>query len=154
MPKSYLSKTVVNLKASGIRKFFDIAATMEDVISLGIGEPDFTTPQPVIEAGVQALRKGETHYTSNQGIMELRAAIAENLAERYGVHYDPVNEIIVTVGVSEASISPSRLCLTPGTKSSSPHRVLSPTRQRSLWRAGNRSKSTQPWRMISNQTQP
>ncbi len=114
MPKSYLSKTVVNLKASGIRKFFDIAATMEDVISLGIGEPDFTTPQPVIEAGVQALRKGETHYTSNQGIMELRAAIAENLAERYGVHYDPVNEIIVTVGVSEALYLTFTALLDPG----------------------------------------
>ena len=102
MPKSYLSKTVANLKASGIRKFFDIAATMENVISLGIGEPDFTTPRPIIDAGVQALYKGETHYTSNLGIMELRTAIAQNLEERYGVHYDPVNEIIVTVGVSEA----------------------------------------------------
>lgn len=114
MPKSYLSKTVVNLKASGIRKFFDIAATMEDVISLGIGEPDFTTPQPVIEAGVQALRKGETHYTSNLGIMELRTAIAENLEERYGVHYDPVNEIIVTVGVSEALYLTFTALLDPG----------------------------------------
>ncbi|MBG0788507.1 MAG: aminotransferase class I/II-fold pyridoxal phosphate-dependent enzyme [Anaerolineaceae bacterium] len=114
MPKSYLSKTVVNLKASGIRKFFDIAATMEDVISLGIGEPDFTTPQPIIEAGVQALRKGETHYTSNHGIMELRTAIAQNLEERYGVHYDPVNEIIVTVGVSEALYLTFTALLDPG----------------------------------------
>ena len=114
MPKSYLSKTVTNLKASGIRKFFDIAATMENVISLGIGEPDFTTPRPIIDAGVQALYKGETHYTSNQGIMELRTAIAENLAERYGVHYDPVNEIIVTVGVSEALYLTFTALLDPG----------------------------------------
>ena len=64
----YLSKRVVNLKPSGIRKFFDIVATMKDVISLGIGEPDFVTPDPIIEAGIQSLRDGETHYTSNAGI--------------------------------------------------------------------------------------
>nr|WP_321508934.1 aminotransferase class I/II-fold pyridoxal phosphate-dependent enzyme [uncultured Hyphomonas sp.] len=114
MPKSYLSKTVANLKASGIRKFFDIAATMENVISLGIGEPDFTTPRPIIDAGAQALYKGETHYTSNLGIMELRTAIAQNLEERYGVHYDPVNEIIVTVGVSEALYLTFTALLDPG----------------------------------------
>jgi aminotransferase len=114
MPKSYLSKTVATMKASGIRKFFDIAATMEDVISLGIGEPDFTTPQPIINAGVQALQKGETHYTSNLGIMPLREAIAQNLEERYGVRYDPVNEIIVTVGVSEALYLTFTALLDPG----------------------------------------
>jgi len=114
MPKSYLSKTVVNLKASGIRKFFDIAATMDNVISLGIGEPDFTTPQPIIDAGVQAFQKGETHYTSNLGIMALREAIAENLEKRYGVRYDPINEIIVTVGVSEALYLTFTALLDPG----------------------------------------
>jgi aminotransferase len=114
MPKSYLSKTVATMKASGIRKFFDIAATMEDVISLGIGEPDFTTPQPIINAGVQALQKGETHYTSNLGIMPLREAIAQNLEERYGVRYDPVNEIIITVGVSEALYLTFTALLDPG----------------------------------------
>ena len=114
MPKSYLSKTVATMKASGIRKFFDIAATMEDVISLGIGEPDFTTPQPIIDAGVQALQKGETHYTSNLGIMPLREAVAQNLEERYGVHYDPVNEIIITVGVSEALYLTFTALLDPG----------------------------------------
>ena len=114
MPKSYLSKTVVNLKASGIRKFFDIAATMDNVISLGIGEPDFTTPQPIIDAGIQAFHNGETHYTSNQGIMALREAIAENLEKRYGVRYDPVNEIIVTVGVSEALYLTFSALLDPG----------------------------------------
>ena len=114
MPKSYLSKAVTNLKPSGIRKFFDIAATMDDVISLGIGEPDFTTPQPIIEAGVQALQKGETHYTSNSGILPLREAIAENLQNRYGVQYDPVNEIVITVGVSEALYLTFTALLDPG----------------------------------------
>jgi aminotransferase len=114
MPKSYISKTVTNLKASGIRKFFDIASTMEDVISLGIGEPDFTTPEPIIEAGIRSLQMGETHYTSNHGIMALREAIAEHLERLYGVRYDPVNEIIVTVGVSEALYLAFTALLDPG----------------------------------------
>lgn len=114
MPKIYLSKTVTNLKPSGIRKFFDIAATMDDVISLGIGEPDFTTPRPIIDAGVRALQAGETHYTSNHGIMPLREAIADHIEERYGVRYDPVNEIVVTVGVSEALYLTSTALLDPG----------------------------------------
>ena len=71
-----LSKRVAGLKPSGIRKFFDIAATMKDVISLGIGEPDFTTPKPILEAGIRSLQNGETHYTSNWGKLELRQAIA------------------------------------------------------------------------------
>lgn len=114
MPKSYLSKTVSALKPSGIRKFFDIAATMEDVISLGIGEPDFTTPQPIIDAGIRSLQAGETHYTSNHGIMELRQAIADHLENMYGVSYDPLNEIIVTVGVSEALYLTFTALLNPG----------------------------------------
>jgi len=114
MPKSYLSKTVSGLKPSGIRKFFDIAATMEDVISLGIGEPDFTTPQPIIEAGIRSLQTGETHYTSNRGIMELRQAVSEHIQKRYGVRYDPVNEIIITVGVSEALYLAFTALLDPG----------------------------------------
>ncbi len=114
MPKSYLSKTVTNLKPSGIRKFFDIAATMDDVISLGIGEPDFTTPAPIVEAGIQSLRQGETHYTSNHGILELRQAIAQNLERLYGIQYDPVNEIILTVGVSEALYLTFTALLEPG----------------------------------------
>jgi len=114
MSKTYLSKTVTSLKASGIRKFFDIAATMDDVISLGIGEPDFTTPQPIIDAGIRSLQQGETHYTSNQGILELRQAIAEHLARLYSVNYDPVNEIIATVGVSEALYLTFTALLEPG----------------------------------------
>lgn len=114
MPKSYLSKTVNALKPSGIRKFFDIAATMDDVISLGIGEPDFTTPRPIIDAGIHALERGETHYTSNFGIFILRQAIANHLESRYGVRYNPVDEVIVTVGVSEALYLTFSAILDPG----------------------------------------
>jgi len=102
MRDSYISKRVAGLKPSGIRKFFDIAATMKDVISLGIGEPDFTTPPPILEAGIKSLQRGETHYTSNPGILELRKALSAHLELHYGVSYDPVDEIIITVGGSEA----------------------------------------------------
>ena len=114
MPNRYLSKTLSTLKPSGIRKFFDIAATMEDVISLGIGEPDFATPQPIIDAGVRSLQAGETHYTSNHGILELRQVLAAHLQERYGVRYDPLSEIIITVGVSEALYLTFSALLDPG----------------------------------------
>jgi aminotransferase len=110
----YLSKRVANLKPSGIRKFFDIAATMKDVISLGIGEPDFTTPEPILHAGIRSLQNGETHYTSNWGKIELRQAIANNLKNLYGVSYNPENEIIVTVGVSEALYLTMVALLDPG----------------------------------------
>ena len=109
-----LSKRVAGLKPSGIRKFFDIAATMKDVISLGIGEPDFTTPKPILEAGILSLQNGETHYTSNWGKLELRKAIAENLTKLYRVKYDPTNEIIATVGVSEALYLTFVAVLDPG----------------------------------------
>ncbi len=109
-----LSKRVASLKPSGIRKFFDIAATMKDVISLGIGEPDFTTPKPILDAGVRSLQAGETHYTSNSGKMELRAGIADNLMRLYGVKYDPATEIIATVGVSEALYLTFTALLDPG----------------------------------------
>src|SRR5574339_37589 len=109
-----LSKRVAGLKPSGIRKFFDIAATMKDVISLGIGEPDFTTPPPILEAGIRSLQNGETHYTSNWGRLELRQAIADNLKKLYGVTYDPTNEIIATVGVSEALYLTFTALLEPG----------------------------------------
>ncbi len=102
MRESFLNQRVTNLKPSGIRKFFDIAATMKDVISLGIGEPDFTTPQPISLAGIQAIQHGETHYTSNAGIIELRRALTAHLEKMYGVSYNPDTEIMLTVGVSEA----------------------------------------------------
>ena len=98
----FVAARVAELKPSGIRKFFDIVATMDDVISLGIGEPDFTTPAPILEAGIKALINGETHYTSNAGIYELRQAISDQLEEKYQVKYDPADEVVVTVGVSEA----------------------------------------------------
>ena len=110
----YLSKRVAGLKPSGIRKFFDIAATMKDVISLGIGEPDFTTPEPILKAGIRSLQNGETHYTSNWGKVELRQAIANNLNNLYGVSYNPENEIIATVGVSEALYLTMVAILDPG----------------------------------------
>src|SRR5512143_517837 len=109
-----LSKRVAGLKPSGIRKFFDIAATMKDVISLGIGEPDFTTPKPILEAGIRSLQNGETHYTSNAGKLELRQGISANLEARYGVKYDPETEIIATVGVSEALYLTFTPLLDPG----------------------------------------
>jgi len=109
-----LSKRVAGLKPSGIRKFFDIAATMKDVISLGIGEPDFTTPKPILDAGIRSLQNGETHYTSNHGRLELRQGIADNLQKLYKVKYDPVSEIVATVGVSEALYLTFTAILNPG----------------------------------------
>jgi aminotransferase len=100
--KSVLAECVLTVPPSGIRRFFDICATMHDVISLGIGEPDFMTPPTITQAGIKALERGETHYTSNSGILELRVAISEHLERLYGVEYDPEKEILVTVGVSEA----------------------------------------------------
>ncbi|HEX9013290.1 MAG TPA: aminotransferase class I/II-fold pyridoxal phosphate-dependent enzyme, partial [Anaerolineaceae bacterium] len=114
MRESYLSRQVANLKPSGIRKFFDIVATMHDVISLGIGEPDFTTPDPILEAGVRSLQKGETHYTSNAGLIELRRALSENTERLYGVHYDPDSEFVITVGGSEAMYLACCAILDPG----------------------------------------
>ena len=97
-----VSERITNVPPSGIRRFFDIAATMENVISLGIGEPDFDTPEPIVQAGIKSLEQGETHYSSNSGLMELRRAIAEHLDKMYGQTYNPASEILVTVGVSEA----------------------------------------------------
>ncbi|MDO9302364.1 MAG: aminotransferase class I/II-fold pyridoxal phosphate-dependent enzyme [Anaerolineales bacterium] len=109
-----LSRRVAELKPSGIRKFFDIVATMKDVISLGIGEPDFTTPKPILDAGMRSLQNGETHYTSNLGKMELRQGIADNLQNLYNVKYDPAQEVLATVGVSEALYLTFTAILEPG----------------------------------------
>jgi aminotransferase len=100
--RDFISKRIAAVPPSGIRRFFDIAATMDDVISLGIGEPDFVTPEPITRAGMDSLARGETHYTSNSGILELRQAVARQLERLYGVRYDPEAEILITVGVSEA----------------------------------------------------
>jgi len=110
----YLAKHVTGLKPSGIRKFFDIVATMDDVISLGIGEPDFTTPDSILEAGIHSLKAGETHYTSNAGIYELREAVVHHLQNLYDVSYDPASEIVITVGVSEALYLAMNAILEPG----------------------------------------
>lgn len=100
--KEVITQRVRSVPPSGIRKFFDVLATMEDVISLGIGEPDFATPQQICNAGISSLERGETSYTSNAGMLELREELASHLARQYGVQYDPVQELLMTVGVSEA----------------------------------------------------
>lgn len=97
-----LSQKVLNLKSSGIRAFFDMANEIPDVISLGVGEPDFDTPWHIREAGIQALQSGKTFYTSNAGLQELRAAISSYTKRKTGLTYNPENQIIVTVGGSEA----------------------------------------------------
>jgi aminotransferase len=109
-----LARRVLDVPPSGIRKFFDIAATMTDVISLGIGEPDFDTPRTIIEAGVESLREGRTHYTSNSGTIELRRALATHLERLYGVSYDPKTELLITVGASEALDLAMRATIEPG----------------------------------------
>ena len=111
---SYVSERVQATPPSGIRRFFDIAATMDDVISLGIGEPDFVSPEPVLEAGIESLEQGRTSYTSNAGMAELRRLLAEDYEERYGLSYDPEEEIIATVGCSEAMQLAMQALLDPG----------------------------------------
>ena len=110
----FTSKLITRVPPSGIRRFFDIAATMDDVISLSIGEPDFTTPEPLLEAGIESLRRGETHYTSNAGIVQLRQALAMHLARLYGLSYDPQTELLITVGVSEGLYLAVTAMLDPG----------------------------------------
>ncbi len=100
-PADFLNDTVRSMPPSGIRRFFDMLAEMPDVISLTIGEPDFTTPSAITKAAIDSLEAGETHYTANGGMIELRELIADNLRARYGVEYDPRTEIIITVGASE-----------------------------------------------------
>jgi aminotransferase len=112
--KRYIARHVVDLPKSGIRDFFEIVAKMEDVISLGIGEPDFDTPWHIREAAIYALEKGKTHYTSNLGLLELRRAISRYVEQHYAVAYRPEDEIIVTVGVSEAIDLALRALLNPG----------------------------------------
>ena len=109
-----LSQRVRAVPPSGIRRFFDILATMDDVISLGVGEPDFDTPPQVVEAGVRSLHAGRTHYTSNYGTLELRRALADHLDRRYGVAYDPQRELLITVGASEAVDLALRATCDPG----------------------------------------
>jgi aminotransferase len=112
--KRTISKRVNRLSPSGIRKFFDMLASIEDVISLGVGEPDYATPWHISEAAVQSLQRGYTMYTSNSGMPELRQAVSEYHREKYGIDYDPFGEILITVGVSEAMDLAMRAILNPG----------------------------------------
>lgn len=109
-----LNNTVTDIKPSGIRKFFDIAESMDDVISLGVGEPDFPTPWNVRAAGIRTLEKGKTRYTSNRGLDALRTEICDYISRKYGVSYAPKNEVLVTVGGSEAIDMAIRSIVNPG----------------------------------------
>lgn len=109
-----LSPTVVELKPSGIRKFFDIASTMQGVISLGVGEPDFMTPWEIRKAGILSLESGKTRYTSNRGLELLCREISTYLKRKYGLEYDPAREVMVTVGGSEGIDAAIRATVTAG----------------------------------------
>lgn len=109
-----MNPTVVNIKPSGIRKFFDIVAEMDDVISLGVGEPDFSTPWHIRREGIRSLEDGQTRYTSNWGLRELRQEIANYMQRKYTLSYSPDQEILVTVGGSEAIDGAIRTLVAPG----------------------------------------
>jgi len=109
-----LNKTVLGLKPSGIRKFFDIVASMPDALSLGVGEPDFVTPSAFCQGGIDSIRQGKTAYTSNKGLIELRQEIAEFLERLYGISYCPEHEVLLTVGASEAIDLALRSMVNPG----------------------------------------
>jgi len=110
----FLTTTIRSMPPSGIRRFFDMLAEMKDVISLTIGEPDFTTPEPITRAAITSLEHGETHYTANGGMIELRELIADDLERRHGVRYDPRAELVITVGASEALDATLRAVCNPG----------------------------------------
>ncbi len=112
--RELIAKKVTDLRPSGIRKFFDLLETMEDAISLGVGEPDFQTPWHIRDAGVYSLEKGFTKYTPNAGMMALRQEIAKYMLRRFGLNYDPAGQIIVTVGGSEGIDLSLRMLLEPG----------------------------------------
>ena len=109
-----LSRTVVETPKSGIRKFFDLMSTMNDVVGLTVGEPDFQTPWHIREAGIESLEHGKTYYTANAGLMELRSEINSYMTRRFNVSYDPASEVIVTVGGSEAIDIAFRSIIEPG----------------------------------------
>ena len=109
-----LNETILNIKPSGIRKFFDLVSEMDDVISLGVGEPDFDTPWHIRDEGIYALERGKTFYTSNSGLKELREEICKYQKRHQGIEYNPLNEILVTVGGSEAIDIGLRAMLNPG----------------------------------------
>jgi len=110
----FVNPAVAQVPPSGIRRFFDIAGTMKDAISLGVGEPDFVTPYHIRSAAIDSILDGETQYTPNRGLLSLRKEIAQYLSDRFQVSYDPEQEIMVTVGASEAIDLALRACLRPG----------------------------------------
>lgn len=115
---------VKNMPPSGIRKYFDIINEMDDVISLGVGEPDFVTPWNVREAGIYSLEQGHTHYSSNAGFIELRSEISKYLHRRFNLNYNPEDEIIVTVGGSEGIDIALRALVGPGDEVIVPEQAL------------------------------
>ncbi len=145
-----LSSKVVDIKPSGIRKFFDILDEMKDVVGLTVGQPDFPTPWNVREAAITSLEQGKTYYTSNSGLAEFRKAIAEYLERRFDVSYDPSNEMIITVGGSEAIdlairaivepgdevliVEPSYVCYTPMTQLVGGTPVIIPTKEQNKFK--------------------
>lgn len=112
--RDLLSKTVSALEPSGIRKYFDLLDSMEDVVSLTVGQPDFITPWHIRVAGIESLESGKTYYTSNSGLLSLRESISRYLSRRFGLSYDPKTEITVTVGGSEAIDAAVRAVCNPG----------------------------------------
>jgi aminotransferase len=116
----YISDRIRAIPSSGIRRFFELISNMDRVISLGVGEPDFVTPEPFSRAAFDAVAKGETHYTSNYGIPQLREAVADHLERLYGIRYDPRNEILITIGVSEGLLLALMSVLNPGDEVLSP----------------------------------
>lgn len=120
LKREVLSQRVQRVKPSGIRKFFDIINTMPNVISLGVGEPDFVTPDHIRQAGINSIRRGRTGYTSNYGMLELREELAKMLERRYNLRYDPATELLVTVGVSEGVDLAMRTIIDPGDEVISP----------------------------------
>ena len=113
-PSKFVAETVKNVPPSGIRRFFDLVSGLEDIISLGVGEPDFITPWHIREMCIHSLEKGYTSYTSNYGLPELRAELSKTYARRYGLDYDPASEILITTGVSEALDIAVRTVVNPG----------------------------------------
>ncbi|MCH6255936.1 aminotransferase class I/II-fold pyridoxal phosphate-dependent enzyme [Puniceicoccaceae bacterium K14] len=115
-PSRFIARHVIGLPRSGIRDFFELVAGMKDVISLGIGEPDFSTPWHIREAAIYSLEKGRTFYTSNLGLIELRREISKYIGRNFGIEYDASSEVLVAVGVSEAMDIALRAVLNPGDK--------------------------------------
>src|SRR5213594_997705 len=101
-PQQFIARQVGGIPRSGIREFFDVVQSMPDVVSLGVGEPDFVTPWHIREAAIYALERGRTGYTSNLGLVKLREVIGGHVEKKFGVAYDPKKQILITVGVSEA----------------------------------------------------